>query len=110
TGEGQLIETSLLQGALSVHAHYFVEALDCEEEGATGIYPYRLFETKDDLIFIAAGTDKFWRAFCEELGVPELGTDPRYDTNAKRCLQREILTPLLQPHFKQRSSAEWEAA
>ena len=109
-GEGQLIETSLLQGVLSAHAHFFIEALECAEEGAVGIYPYRLFETADDLIFIAAATDKFWRALCDELGVPELGTDARYDTNGKRIQRREELTPLLQPIFKQRTSAAWEAA
>ena len=110
TGTGQLLETSLLQGVLSAHAHYFIEALDCAEEGALGIFPYQLFETADDLIFIAAGTDKFWRALCVELGMPQLGTDARYDTNGKRVLQREALTPLLKPLFKQRSSAAWEAA
>ncbi|MGH9833912.1 MAG: CaiB/BaiF CoA transferase family protein [Blastocatellia bacterium] len=108
-GAGQMIETSLLQGVMSVHAHYFVEPLECEVEGAPGIYPYRLFETSDDLIFIAAGTDKFWRLLCEELGVAELGTDPRYDTNNKRCGRREELTEALQPIFKQKTSAEWEA-
>jgi crotonobetainyl-CoA:carnitine CoA-transferase CaiB-like acyl-CoA transferase len=110
TGEGQRIETSLLQGVMSIHAHYFVEALDCEEEGAFGIYPYRLFETSDDLIFIAAGTDKFWRMLCEELGVPELGTDPRYATNGARAGRREELTATLQPIFKTKSSAAWESS
>jgi len=108
TGEGQMIETSLLQGVMSVHTHYYVEALDCDDEGSFGIYPYRLFETSDDLIFIAAGTDKFWRMLCEELGVPELGTDPRYDTNSKRAGRREELTQALQPIFRTRTSAEWE--
>lgn len=108
TGEGQKIETSLLQAVLSIHAHYFIETLDCEEEGAVGIYPYRLFETEDDRIFIAAGTDKFWRMLCEVLGVPELGTDPRYDQNGKRTVRATELTALLQPIFKQKTTAEWE--
>ena len=109
TGEGQRVETSLLQGVMSVHAHYFVEALDCEEEGAVGIYPYRLFETRDDRIFIAAGTDKFWRMLCEEMGVAELGADPRYDTNGKRTERAAELTERLQPVFRQKTSDEWEA-
>ena len=108
TGEGQKVETSLLQAVLSVHAHYFVEPLDCAEEGAVGIYPYRLFETEDDRIFIAAGTDKFWRMLCEVLGVAELGTDPRYDQNGKRTAQGAEMTALLQPIFKQKTTAEWE--
>jgi len=38
-----------------------------------------------------------------------LGTDPRYDTNGKRAGRREELTEMLQPIFKKRTSAEWEA-
>ncbi|MFN7947422.1 MAG: CoA transferase [Blastocatellia bacterium] len=109
TGAGQRIETSLLQGVLSAHAHYFVEALECEEEGAIGIYPYRLFETQDDRIFIAAATNKFWQMLCEILGAPELGTNPLYDTNGKRTSRAAELTALLQPLFKQKTTAEWES-
>ena len=108
TGEGQRVETSLLQGIMSIQSHYFVEALECDEEGALGIYPYRFFETKDDLIFIAAGTDKFWMMLCDLLGVSELGKDPRYATNASRAERREELTAILQPLFLQASSADWE--
>lgn len=109
-GEGQKIETSLLQGVMSASMHYLIEPLDCEEEGAVGIYPYRLFETQDDLIFIAAGTDKFWRLLCQEMGLAVLGADERYDTNGKRTAAREELTALLQPIFRTRTTDEWEAA
>ncbi|MCI0662694.1 MAG: CoA transferase, partial [Acidobacteria bacterium] len=109
TGEGQKFETSLLQGIMSIQAHFFVEALECDEEGALGIYPYRFFDTQDDLIFIAAGTDKFWCMLCVVLGVPELGTDPLYNTNSKRAEHREKLTAILQPIFALKTSDEWEA-
>ncbi|MFY9607905.1 MAG: CoA transferase [Blastocatellia bacterium] len=108
TGKGQRIETSLLQGIMSIQSHYFVEALECDEEGALGVYPYRFFETLDDLIFIAAGTDKFWMMLCEVLGVQELGTDPRYAANGKRVERREELNSTLQALFRLRTSAEWE--
>src|SRR5205807_2686931 len=86
TGEGQKIETSLLQGIISAQSHFFVQALEREEEGGLGIYPYRFFETRDDVIFIAAATDKFWRLLCEALGAEELGGDPRYATNSQRAV------------------------
>ena len=95
---------------MSVSMQYLIEPLDCEEEGAPGIYPYRLFETQDDLIFVAAGTDKFWRLLCQEMSLAELGADERYDTNGKRAAAREELTALLQPVFHTRTTAEWEAA
>jgi crotonobetainyl-CoA:carnitine CoA-transferase CaiB-like acyl-CoA transferase len=108
TGTGQRIETSLLQGIMSIQSHYFVEALECEEEGALGIYPYRFFETQDDLIFIAAGTDKFWMKLCEVLGVQELVTDPRYAANGLRVERRDDLNSILQPLFRLKTSVEWE--
>lgn len=108
TGEGQKIETSLLQGVMSVQAHYFIEALDCEEEGAIGIYPYRIFEAEDEQIFIAAATDKFWCMLCEGLGVPEMGTDTRFNTNAKRTLSANELNSILRPIFLTKKAAEWE--
>ena len=108
SGQGQRIETSLLQGIMSIQSHYFVEALECDEEGALGIYPYRFFETQDDLIFIAAGTDKFWMMLCEVLGVKELGTDPRYAANGQRVGRRNDLNSVLEPLFRLRTSADWE--
>ncbi|MEP7270960.1 MAG: CoA transferase [Acidobacteriota bacterium] len=109
TGEGQKIETSLLQGVMSIQTHYFVEALECKEEGAIGIYPYRIFQTHDDYIFIAAATDKFWRMFCEVLGVSELGIHPEYRTNGQRTVRAAALTAILQPILLTKTSSEWEA-
>ena len=108
TGEGQRVETSLLQGIMSIQSHYFVKALECDEEGEIGIYPYRFFETRDELIFIAAGTDKFWMMLCEALGIPRLGKDPRYASNRQRTERREELNAVLQPLFLNSSCADWE--
>jgi crotonobetainyl-CoA:carnitine CoA-transferase CaiB-like acyl-CoA transferase len=109
TGEGQKIETSLLQGVMSVQSHYYCQALERAEEGPLGIYPYRLFETRDGLIFVGAATDKFWRLLCETLGVAELGEDPRYATNAQRVERQADVGARLEPCFRQKSAAEWES-
>jgi crotonobetainyl-CoA:carnitine CoA-transferase CaiB-like acyl-CoA transferase len=82
---------------MSTQSHFYVQPLARQEEGPLGIYPYRLFDTQDRPIFIAGGTDKFWRLLCDALGVPELGTHPEYDSNPKRVHQAEALTALLQP-------------
>ena len=109
TGEGQMLETSLLQAALSAQSHFYAQALEKEEEGGIGIYPYRLFETEDNLIFVGAATDKFWRLMCETIGAPELGTEPKYSTNGLRVSHGAELTALLSPYFKKKTTAEWEA-
>ena len=109
TGEGQRIETSLLQGIMSIQTHFFYQPLEAEALGRVGIYPYRLFETRDDQIFIGGATDKFWRMLCEVLGVPGLAADPRYDTNEKRTARLTELGPILEPLLRERTTAEWQA-
>ncbi|MEO8027223.1 MAG: CoA transferase [Bryobacteraceae bacterium] len=109
TGVGQKLETSLLQAAMSVQSQMFVKALDRKEDGLLGISPYRLFATKDDKIFIAAATDRFWRILCDVIGEPELGTDPAFATNGQRVNQATVLNERLQPRFLEKTTAEWEA-
>ena len=109
TGEGQRIETSLLQGIMSIQTHFFYQPLEAEPQGRVGIYPYRLFETKDDQIFIGGATNKFWRMLCEVLGTPDLALDSRYDTNEKRTSRSAELSPLLEPLLRQKTTAEWQA-
>lgn len=108
TGDGQKIDTSLLHAVMAVQSHMFCEGLDIEETPPFGIFPYKQFETKDDLIFIAAATDRFWQKLCTALERPELGTDPRYATNADRVNQKEALTEILSAIFRQRTTEEWE--
>ena len=108
TGRGQLVETSLLQAAMTMQSHMFVEALETEEKPPFGIYPYHLFETKDSSIFIAAPTNQFWTLLCKALGQSELGENSRFDSNAKRVAHAEELTAILQPIFRERKSADWQ--
>jgi crotonobetainyl-CoA:carnitine CoA-transferase CaiB-like acyl-CoA transferase len=108
TGEGQKLETSLLQAILSVQSHSYAQALEKEEEGGIGIYPYRLFETQDDQIFVGAATDKFWGLLCEVAGAAELGADPKYASNGARVRHADELTARLTPYFQRRTTAEWE--
>lgn len=108
TGEGQRIETSLLQGMMSIQTHFFYQPLEGEAQGRVGIFPYRLFATKDDQIFIGGATDKFWRMLCDVLGVPDLAFDPCYDTNEKRTARSAELLPLLEPLLRQKTTAEWQ--
>jgi crotonobetainyl-CoA:carnitine CoA-transferase CaiB-like acyl-CoA transferase len=109
TGHGQKVETSLLQAVMAVNSHYHVEPLDCQEEGGLGIYPYRMFDTADDCIFIAGATDKFWRLLCQTIGALELGADPAYATNEQRVARSAELTPNLEPYFRLKTTAEWES-
>ena len=108
TGEGQHIETSLLQAVMTVNAQAFVQALDAREEGAIGIHPYRGYHTRDGWLFVAAGTDRFWRSLCGALGRPDLARDERYATNGQRVNAAAEISAELEPIFAARTTAEWE--
>ena len=108
TGQGQFIETSLLQAVMSVQSHHYIEPLEQPEEGAVGIYPYRLFKTRDDAIFVAGGTDKFWRLLCQALRLDWLGTGERFSTNARRVNLAAEFNAILEPAFLAGLSADFE--
>jgi len=107
SGEGQLVETSLLQGAMSVQSGSFVQPLECVEEGAPGIYPYHMFATVDGHLFLAIGNDKFWRLLCEALGRADLATDPRYARNSDRVSHAAVLDAEIEPLFKTQPTSHW---
>ena len=110
TGEGQYIETSLLQAIMSAQAQSYLVPLDAEITGPPGIFPYRMFAAADGPIFIAAGTDKFWRLFCEAIGRDDLASDPRYAANPQRVAQAKELSAEIDPIVAARPARELEAA
>ena len=109
TGEGQRIETSLLQAIMTAQAQSYLQPLDAEITGPPGIFPYRMFAAADGPIFIAAGTDKFWRLFCEAIGRGDLAEDPRYRTNPQRVASAAELSAEIDPIVARRPARELEA-
>lgn len=107
TGHGQKVETSLLQAAMALQSHMFVRAEEVEEEPPFGIFPYKYFKTKDDIIFLACGTDRFWHKLCAAIGAPELVEDERYNSNAKRVSHTDELTKLIEENLADKTTAEW---
>ncbi len=109
TGVGQYIETSLLQAIMTAQAQSYLQPLDAEITGPPGIFPYRMFAAADGPIFIAAGTDKFWKLFCEAIGREDLANDPRYETNPQRVSNAAALSAEIDPIVAQRPARELEA-
>jgi crotonobetainyl-CoA:carnitine CoA-transferase CaiB-like acyl-CoA transferase len=80
---------------------------------------YGAYETADGhSIFLAFPlTEAAWQSFCRFAGLPELGTDPRWNSLDKRTggdsdpdgLVANELRPLLRQAFARRALAEWVA-
>ncbi len=63
------------------------------------IAPYEKYRTRTCEIFIAVGNDVQFRRLVELIGRSELGTDPRFRTNADRIANREALALELEGAF-----------
>jgi crotonobetainyl-CoA:carnitine CoA-transferase CaiB-like acyl-CoA transferase len=94
TGQGALVEVSLLETAthlLAYHLQAFWETGKQPERmghGHPSLVPYQPFDAADKPILIGVANDSLWRAFCAEFGVMELTTDERFATNGERVKNR----------------------
>lgn len=78
--------------------------------GHPNIVPYQYFPANDGQFILAVGNDAQFRKAMTVLGLPELGSDPRFSTIAQRVANREILLPLMTERTRTRSIDEWVAA
>jgi len=116
TGEGQELWTSLLDGG----AVFSSDAVLANGEplprprldaGLHGIDAcYRLYETQDGWIQIAAVQEREWIALCAALGVAELADDARFAVADLRRENRAVLETLLGERFLTRTSLSWTRA
>jgi crotonobetainyl-CoA:carnitine CoA-transferase CaiB-like acyl-CoA transferase len=110
TGEGQELWTSLMDGGAVYASDALLvngEAVDRPrlDQGLHGFDAcYRLYETQDGWIQIAAVKESEWVALCGALGVPELADDARFAVASLRRENRAELEALLAPRFLTRTS------
>ena len=116
TGQGQWVETSLLEATVSLGvyeaASYFANGKRPEKlgQGHRGSSPYQVFQTADGWLTVGAAQENFFRKLCEMIGKPELVDDPRFKTNALRVKNNDQMVAILQAEIVKRSTADWMAA
>lgn len=113
TGDGELIEISLLDSALAALVNVAAGALVTGEEAKrygnahSSIVPYQPFRTADGSIAVAAANDGLYRKLCAAIGRPDLASDERYATNDARVRNRGLLVVELETAFAARKTGEW---
>ncbi len=113
TGEGQYIDTALLDTIVAFNANQVVSWF-CSGRipirwgnAHAQVVPYEVFATSDGHIILAVGNDGQFERFCEVAGCPELAQEPRFKTNSARIVHRAELIPLIQEIMRTRSKREW---
>jgi crotonobetainyl-CoA:carnitine CoA-transferase CaiB-like acyl-CoA transferase len=100
TGEGQYVETAMIEGELQLIGEALLDAelngRDHDRRGSRdtsmaphGVYPCRPGLGSDAWIAIAVETDDQWRALCAVIGRPELAEDARFGDVVSRYRHQE---------------------
>ena len=107
TGRGKGIDVSMLESMVEWMSYPLYYAFDGAEPppraGAAHatIYPYGPFPTGDGkTVMLGLQNEREWQVFCAKvLGKPDLATDARFASNAKRTASREALRKLIVAEF-----------
>lgn len=112
SGEGQKIETSLLEGEVAFLANaaleYLLTDVTPRKWGSEHPQqaPYKAFQTADGFAIIGAGYQNLFESFMEVLGRRDLVEDSRFRDLAGRVTHRKELYELLDEEVKRHSTAE----
>jgi crotonobetainyl-CoA:carnitine CoA-transferase CaiB-like acyl-CoA transferase len=101
TGEGQEVDVSLLQTAVSYASPFIAEYETFGKKRpmvgnrAAYVGPSDIFECKDGYVFIANITTGLWRRLAKAVGHEEWIDDPDLKTDLQRFNHREKVDPLI---------------
>ena len=108
TGQGQMIDTSLLQTAVTYMSPFYGEWESGghlrQRSGNRGYWsgPADLYKAKDGRwVMLAIISNTIWRRFARFIGREDLATDPRFQEEIERWEHRDITDPVV---------AEWVAS
>jgi crotonobetainyl-CoA:carnitine CoA-transferase CaiB-like acyl-CoA transferase len=115
TGQGAHVDLSLLDcqvSLLTYIAQYFWA--DGRVPGRMGsghasVVPYQALATRDGHLIVAVFAEKFWAGFCRAIERAGWQDEPRFSSNRQRLAHREVLMPLVETVFRERTTEEWLA-
>ena len=113
TGEGQRIDTSLLEGGLAYtfweSSIYFATGVNPPPMGSAHRLsaPYQALRAADGYVALGAANQRTWEQLCTAIERLDLLDDPRFATNADRTQHQRELAEILEAVFSGKPVAEW---
>ncbi|WP_367352227.1 CaiB/BaiF CoA transferase family protein [Achromobacter animicus] len=113
TGKGCQVEASLFDTSVGfmgyVMQSYWERGTEPRRWGSAheSLCPYQVFDASDRPLLLGVANDSLWRTFCDEVGKPELATDPRYATNADRVRNRPEVLALVAQIMREDTRDGW---
>lgn len=115
SGQGQLVDISMLDCQVAVQENAFVRYLNTGEiPHALGtrhpvMTPFQAFQTSDGYIAVAlrGGIKDQWPLFCAAIDRVDIIDDPRFTDGWSRTRNYEVLEPIMAAAMKTRTTQEW---
>jgi formyl-CoA transferase len=115
TGEGQIVDTSLLEAAMALTVReateYWVTGQAPRALGSAHrlAAPYQALRASDGWFTVGASNDQLFAALCAALGLAGLAADPRFAREPDRMRHRDALIAELERTTAKESRAYWLA-
>src|SRR6478736_813724 len=113
SGEGQWVQTSLLQAQifmLDFQASRWLMEKDVAKQAGNNhptSIPTGVFKTSDGYINIATTGGRIWERCAQAIGAPELVTNPDYATAPARSKNRDALNATIDKLTQKKSTETW---
>lgn len=113
TGEGQYIDTAMLDATVALTAQYASAYLLTGEvpkragNRAPNTFPSGLFNGADGQLIVVCANDRQFLSLSRLIGREELASDPRFHTNIARRDHHAELTEIINSVLGERPVAEW---
>ena len=113
TGQGQLVDTSLLEAAMALtvweSTEYWVTGQAPKPLGSAHRLsaPYQALRARDGWFTVGANNDKLFEAFCRAIGRPDLAADPRFAGRRERLANRAALIAEIEKTTVEDDRAHW---
>jgi crotonobetainyl-CoA:carnitine CoA-transferase CaiB-like acyl-CoA transferase len=110
TGEGQLVDVSLLDNMLALNermvALYSVSGKEPQRGKPEHLWPRGAFKCSDGYVALNVPDDGIWARLATALGRPELVEDPRSADGASRAANADFLQPILEEWMVDKTRTE----
>lgn len=114
TGLGCDVDTSLLDTAVSMtvylaawHLNRGFQPTRMAKSAHPTFVPSQNFPTSDGWMVVMCNKQKFWENLCKLLGRDDLSHNEMFETIEGRYKNKNVLLPILEEVFRQKTTAEW---
>ncbi len=113
TGEGQRIDSSLLDGQVATMSYHATGYMATGKEphrmgsGHPSLVPYQSFQSSDGFFILGCANQGLWERMCQAIGRADFLEDPRYTTNTDRVAHRAECVDALNEIFAKEPTDHW---